>query len=139
MQSIPPTTADKQTQAQKRRGSRSRKLLDLVPQCRNLYSTCATPPATPSSRCPFTLPSSKARRSCSSQVPHSLLATHQARSLSSPPSSILTAPPRPTPSRMLPLAISRSELDLLTAFVGPPAPYPRELRPESSSSLEDRD
>ena len=27
MQSIPPTTADKQTQAQKRRGSRSRKLL----------------------------------------------------------------------------------------------------------------
>ena len=27
LQSIPPTTADKQTQAQKRRGSRSRKLL----------------------------------------------------------------------------------------------------------------
>ena len=27
MQSIPPTTADKQTQAQKRMGSRSRKLL----------------------------------------------------------------------------------------------------------------
>ena len=27
MQSIPPTTADKQTQVQKRRGSRSRKLL----------------------------------------------------------------------------------------------------------------
>ena len=27
MQSIPPTTADKQTQAQKRRGSRARKLL----------------------------------------------------------------------------------------------------------------
>ena len=29
LQSIPPTTADKQTQAQKRRGSRSRKLLPL--------------------------------------------------------------------------------------------------------------
>ena len=29
MQSIPPTTADKQTQAQKRRGSRSRKLLGV--------------------------------------------------------------------------------------------------------------
>ena len=30
MQSIPPTTADKQTQAQKRRGSRSRKLLGAI-------------------------------------------------------------------------------------------------------------
>ena len=29
LQSIPPTTADKQTQAQKRRGSRSRKLTSL--------------------------------------------------------------------------------------------------------------
>ena len=29
LQSIPPTTADKQTQAQKRRGSRSRKLLSV--------------------------------------------------------------------------------------------------------------
>ena len=31
LQSIPPTTADKQTQAQKRRGSRSRKLLGATP------------------------------------------------------------------------------------------------------------
>ena len=30
LQSIPPTTADKQTQAQKRRGSRSRKLLKMM-------------------------------------------------------------------------------------------------------------
>ena len=36
-QSIPPTTADKQTQAQKRRGSRSRKLLGAKAKSYRIY------------------------------------------------------------------------------------------------------
>ena len=45
MQSIPPTTADKQTQAQKRRGSRSRKLLGAKAKSYRLknYIRPATP------------------------------------------------------------------------------------------------
>ena len=39
MQSIPPTTADKQTQAQKRRGSRSRKLLGAKAKCQSYQLT----------------------------------------------------------------------------------------------------
>ena len=40
LQSIPPTTADKQTQAQKRRGSRSRKLLGAKAKSYRLKSIC---------------------------------------------------------------------------------------------------